>query len=123
MRSSSSAYAVAAVSLMMVLASCASVPQPKTPAQTVYAMQGEYAAALTVLVKYRQLPPCPATPACSDPAVVRHIQDFDTQAYTALMDAEDAVRQGLSPDVVTKLLGDAAAALQHFETATSEVNK
>lgn len=105
------------------LSSCATVPPPKTPAQTVYALEGTYAASLSIVVGYRQLPPCPTSAICQDPAVMNHLLDYDRYAYTALMDAQTAVRQGLSAAVVTKLSLDAAKAVADYSRATAEVKR
>jgi len=81
--------AVAAISI----AACAVTPQ--TPAQDVYAIQGDYAAALSVAVAYKQLPACgqPTSPVlCSDKAVVAKLQAADDAAYAALTAAQNIVR-------------------------------
>ena len=80
------------VALTLALASCTTTPD--TPAQAVYAIHGTYATALTLAVKYKQLPPCPTTLVCSDAAVVKRLQSADDTAYGALRAAQDAVRKG-----------------------------
>lgn len=78
---------------VLLLAACASAPQ--TPAQSVYAVQGSYAAALQAAVAYKQLPSCaqPAAPKlCSDAAVVKKLQAADDAAYAALTAAQNIVR-------------------------------
>ena len=44
--------------LLLFVAPAACTTAPQTPAQSVYAVQSNYAAALTVAVKYKSLPPC-----------------------------------------------------------------
>lgn len=71
---------------------CATAPQ--TPAQSVYAVQGAYASALSVAVSYKQLPACQAggPVLCSDAAVVKKLQTADDVAYAALTAAQNIVR-------------------------------
>lgn len=78
--------------LLVLLAACASTPQ--TPAQSVYQVQGSYAAALQIAVTYKQLPPCQAggPVLCSDAAVVKKLQTADDAAYAALTAAQNVVR-------------------------------
>lgn len=80
------------VILALVQAACATTPQ--TPAQSVYAVQGAYASALSIAVAYKQLPACQqgAPVLCSDRAVVEKIQTADDQAFAALNAAQAIVR-------------------------------
>lgn len=80
------------LALSFVLAACTTTPD--SPAQAVYAIHGTYAAALTVAVKYKQLPPCPTVVVCSDAAVVKRLQSADDTAYVALSAAQSAARLG-----------------------------
>lgn len=82
-----------AVVMLVLLAACASTPQ--TPAQSVYAVQGAYASALSAAVSYKQLPSCaqPAAPVlCSNAAMVAKLQQADDVAYAALTAAQNIVR-------------------------------
>ena len=85
---------------------CATAPQ--TPAQSVYAVQGSYAAALQIAVTYKQLPSCakPAAPVlCSDAAVVAKLQKADDVAYAALTAAQNTVRTpGAGANVQTAIV-------------------
>ena len=71
---------------------CATAPQ--SPAQAVYAVQGNYAAALSVAVAYKQLPACQqgGPVLCSDSGVVKKLQAADDSAYAALTAAQNVVR-------------------------------
>lgn len=71
---------------------CATAPQ--TPAQSVYAVQGAYASALSVAVSYKQLPACQAggPVLCSDVGVVKKLQKADDIAYASLTAAQNIVR-------------------------------
>lgn len=77
---------------IMVFAGCANTPQ--TPAQSVYAVQGSYAAALNIAVAYKQLPACQqgGPVMCSDRAIVTKLQQADDVAYAALTAAQNIVR-------------------------------
>ena len=82
--------------LFAALTACATAPQ--SPAQTVYAIQGAYAGALTAAVAYKALPACSATVPlpCSEKAVVARLQAADDKAYSALSTAQSLVRNGLN---------------------------
>lgn len=79
--------------MFALLAACSTAPQ--SPAQSVYAVQGNYAAALTIAVAYKQLPDCATTAAtlCSKPDIVARLQKADDVAYPALQAAQNIVRQ------------------------------
>ncbi len=79
--------------MFALLAACSTTPQ--SPAQAVYAVQGNYAAALTIAVAYKQLPSCATTTAtlCSKPDIVVKLQKADDVAYPALQAAQNTVRQ------------------------------
>lgn len=103
---------------------CATAPQ--TPAQSVYQVQGSYAAALQIAVTYKQLPNCaqPAHPVlCSDAKVVGQLQRADDVAYAALTSAQNIVRTpGAGANVQTAIVAaqQAAAAFASI-TATLQV--
>lgn len=81
-----------ALALIILVSACAT---PKTPAQTVYAIHGSYAAALATAVAYKKLPPCgqPASPVlCSDREIVVVVQKADDLAFSALTAAQNIVR-------------------------------
>jgi hypothetical protein len=82
---------LAALLLSAILAACAVTPQ--SPAQTIYQLTSNYNAAATVIIAYKNLPPCPAATAlCSDPAIVAKLKQADQIAYSALVAAENTVR-------------------------------
>lgn len=103
--------------IAVALAGCSVLPQ--TPAQSVYVLESGYVASLNVALQYKHLPPCPGPKLCSDPAVVRDLQEADNYAYTAITDAQQAVRHGLNRETVAKLSADAAAALAKFQAKTA----
>ncbi len=84
----------AALVLAAGLSSCMAAT-PQTPAQVVFAAKNAYNAALLVAVTYKELPGCQLLshpPVCSDPAIVKSLQDKDDIAAPALDAAEKAVR-------------------------------
>ncbi len=102
---------------------CTTMPQ--TPAQSVYTIQGTYAAALSVAVSYKQLTPCvQAGPVlCSDPGVVAKLQQADDVAYAALTAAQNIVRApnaGLNAQTAINAASQAVNALASI-TATLKV--
>ncbi len=82
----------AAIFLVTLVAACAGNVAPNTPAQSVFAAKATYAGALVIAVQYKNLPPCPSTPVCSDKAIVTKLQQADDIAAPALNSAEAAVR-------------------------------
>jgi pyruvate/2-oxoacid:ferredoxin oxidoreductase alpha subunit len=98
---------------------CATKPQ--TPAQSVYAAQGTYAAALQIAVTYKQLPACVAggPVLCSDPAAVAKVQEADDVAYDALTAAQNIVRTpGAGLNVQTAITA-ATQAIAAFDSITA----
>ena len=116
-------YSIIVAAAITLLAACATAPQ--TPAQSVYAVQGTYAAALNVAVAYKQLPPCqtggPAL--CSEKTVVAKLQQADDVAYAALTAAQNIVRTpnaGLNVQTAIAAANNAVAAMAAI-TATLKV--
>lgn len=103
-----------------VLAACATVA-PKTPAQTVFAIEGDYAAAVTLAVQYKALPACGggAPVLCSDRATVARIQKADDVTWDAIVAAETAVRTGASAATILQLDEVALKALGSLQTIVS----
>lgn len=97
-----------------LLTGCAGV-SPKDPAQTVYATQTAYAAALTLAVRYKALPICfPGAPVlCSNAVTLQELQKADDVAYIALQAAQTAVRNSTGTDV-QKAIATANTAVQAF---------
>lgn len=102
---------------ILLLAACATTP--RTPAQTVFALEGGYGAALSVAVQYKNLPPCPGPALCSDAAVVARLQAADRLAFADIQAAQAAVTQGLTPTVIEGLVNDALVDLAAFQTQTA----
>lgn len=86
-----------------------------TPEQAVFALKSSYAVALTAAVAYKRLPSCGTPPVgvppCSDPAVVKKLQQADDIASSALNGAEAIVR------TPSASLADKSKALQAAQTA------
>jgi hypothetical protein len=75
----------------LCLAGCATpYVAPKTPAQAVYKIEGDLTVALRAAGYYKALPSCApgAVALCSDPAIVKRIQDAAQKAVTAVTGAE-----------------------------------
>jgi hypothetical protein len=119
---------VPALALVSMLASCAGVqPAPQSLAQVVYAVEGDYAAALAVAVQYRSLPQCSAstTVLCSAPEVLAQLQKDDAAAWTAIEAAQNTVRTpGVTSDTESAALTAAQQATSAFQSiaATLKVN-
>lgn len=106
----------------LALAGCAVAP--KDPAQAVYLIQGDYVAALTAAVKYKQLPRCGqplAGPVCSEEKVVELLRGADDLAYAALKGAQDAVRAqpAVSAPSLEQAIASAQVAVQGFLNAVT----
>lgn len=97
----------------MLFSACATLTtQPASPAQTVYALHGDYVNALTLAVAYKRLPACATQPMitfpiCSMPAVVGALQTADDVAFAALSTAQTLAR---SPDNLASVPGALSAA-------------
>lgn len=107
MKNALALFAAAFVAALVLLAGCASAPQ--SPAQAVYQVQGQYAAALAAAVAYRELPTCVpgGPPLCSSPPIVAKLQAADNVAYAALSAAQGIVR---APGAGASIPGAIAAA-------------
>lgn len=119
-------YFLAAL-VAVILAACATV-QPQTPAQAVYQVKSNYAAALEVAVAYTRLPRCtePVTvPICSRYDVIVRLQQADRAAAPALDAAEKVVRApdaGANPQTAILAAQQAVAALTAI-TSTLKVKQ
>ena len=117
---------IGALLLAFALAGLGCATTPQTPAQSVYQVQGSYAAALQIAVTYKQLPNCakPDAPVlCSNAQVVAQLQKADDVAYAALTAAQNTVRTaGAGANVQTAIVAaqQAVAALTSI-TATLKV--
>jgi hypothetical protein len=100
------------------MAACAAQPAPQSPAQAVYAVEGDYAAALAVAVQYRALPSCSATTTalCSTPEVLAQLEKGDAAAWSAIEAAQNTVRApGTSGNDETAALAAAQQATTAFQ--------
>ena len=109
---------VALIALASALAACAARPAPQSPAQAVYAVEGDYAAALAVAVQYRALPQCSAstTAMCSTPEMLAQVEKGDAAAWAAIEAAQNSVRTpGASSNDETAALAAAQQAAAAFQ--------
>lgn len=107
------------VACCAMLAACATIA-PKTPAQTVFAIEGDYAAAVTVAVQYKALPACGGVSAlCADPATVTRIKAADDTVWASIQAAEAAVRVGADASTVLQLAVTAQKALTSLQSIVS----
>lgn len=109
------------VAIAIGLSACSGV-SPKNAEQTVFSLQGSYNAALTVAVAYKKLPPCMENmkiPVCSDPKIVKQLQDADDVAAPAIITARNIVRSpGLGLNVESAI-HVASEAVKTFSQITS----
>lgn len=110
------------VFVLTLVASCAGVTAPQSPAQAVFAAKQSYAVALTAAVAYKRLPPCPTVSnVCSDPAIVSQLQKIDTASSALLDGAEATVRAGGGN--VQMAITAAEQAVSAFTTITATLGK
>lgn len=102
------------IAAALCLSACAT---PQTPAQTVYVMETDFAAALAVAGAYHDLPVCPATPLCKDPTTLVRIQAASLAAGAALGTAQTAVRGGGNATTAILTAQGAIVALQDLTNA------
>ncbi len=96
---------------------------PKSPAQTIYAIEGSYAAALEVELAYSSLPACGGTIViCSDNAVIKKVQKVDDAAWVSIQAAQKAVRtQGFNDSNVIATVASAKALTEAFVQITNQL--
>lgn len=120
-------YIVLVSASLALIPGCTSPPvTPKTPAQTVYMIQGDYAAALAVAVQYKRLPECtlsqPSGTLCSRPQTVKQLQDADDLAFSTLQAAQGFVRMkptDTSADKTTQAISIAQSAVAALVALTN----
>jgi hypothetical protein len=105
---------IIATLFLAIIAACTTAP--KTPAQTVFLIESDYAAALTIAVQYKALPDCAIAQSviCSKLDVVAKIQKADDVAYPLLQAAQKVVRvEGAGANAQTAVMAaqQAVAAL------------
>ena len=113
----SAAAALAILGLVGTTVACQNAPDPQ---QTVYALEGSYAAALAIEVAYHNLPRCVAggPKICSDQAVMDNINKADAVAWTAIKAAEDTVR---TPGVSSSAANAAIVSAQNASAAFTKI--
>lgn len=90
---------------------------PKTPAQAVYKIEGDLTVALRAAGYYTGLPSCApgAVALCSDPVIVKRIQDTAPKVVTAVTGAEaivnDATKSPSAQQAAVLAASDALATL------------
>lgn len=91
---------------------CLTIAACTTPQQQVFALQTGYTAVLSAAVDYKHQPPCGAAVeiACSDPEVVKALQDADDVAAPAILQAQKVVRDPSSSTSQMSLAINAAQA-------------
>lgn len=103
------------LSVFLLLAGCT---EPKTPAQAVFQMEGDYAAALSLEKNYDELPDCssPSKPlVCSKKETRQLVRKIDDGAWDAISQAQTAVRTaGFGTDKTQTAIATATAAVAAF---------
>lgn len=98
---------------------------PDSPAQAVYLAQSQYASALRLELAYSNLPRCgkPDSPKlCSDVNVIRKLQKADDLAWSAIKEAQTAVRTpNFGKDKITTIVSSATALTRLFVDATKQL--
>jgi hypothetical protein len=110
-----------ALAALCLLTSCNA---PESPAQTAFALEAGYDAAVDVAIAYAMLPRCVThgpTP-CADPTVVRKANDIAHQAWQAIRAAQ-AAAQALhaDPAATASALAKARDALGNLRALTSNM--
>lgn len=104
---------IVSVMSLVVLASCATgANQQQT--QAIAVLESGLTAADILALQYTSLPPCPALPACAQPAVKVQIKAAALSAYNAVKSAEASAAGGATVD--TTAATAALAALQSLVT-------
>jgi len=114
----------AAAACCLALASCATTQvQPKTPAQALYVVTGDYAAALTIAVRYRELPTCVegGPVLCSKPEIVGKLVTLDARAWGAIDAAQGAVRSLLPANTQEAYVENARRDVADFSQLTRTI--
>lgn len=108
--------------LPMLMMACTT---PETPAQTVYLAQSNYATALRIELAYGNLPRCGkawSPKVCSDVKILKKVQTADNIAWSALKQAQHAVRTpGYGDSKVTTTVASAKALTNAFVEITAEL--
>ncbi len=98
---------------------------PDSPAQAVYAAEGSYAAALRLELAYSNLPRCFASNSpkiCSEVSVIKKVQTADNVAWSAIKNAQTAVRTpGYGDSKITTAVASAVALTNSFVEITNQL--
>lgn len=109
--------------LCMVALALVACTAPKSPAQAVFQLKGDYAAALSIETAYDKLPTCGTDFSgyvCKDLKLAKTVRQIDDSAYAALGAAESAVRTpGFGEERVTTAVATATNAIAAFVSITS----
>lgn len=110
--------------LSIAILAIAACTTPQNPAQAVYQITNNYAAALSVAVAYKRLPSCdqPAAPVlCSKVSIVKKLQDADDTAFPLLRAASNTVRApGAGANLATAIVA-AQNAVDAFASITAKL--
>jgi len=109
---------------LSLLTACSATPVPRSPAQAVFALEATYDVALNVAIAYAMLPQCRSNGVgmCSDPAVVRQVNEAAHRAWVAIGTASRIART-IQPDASALRNAEAAAeqALAELRALTSNL--
>lgn len=96
--------------------------KPETASQTVFLIEGDYAAALRIELAYSNLPRCPAAKLCSDVSVIKKLQKADDIAYDAIQSVQRAVKTpGFDESRLTMAVASANALTSAFVRITDNL--
>lgn len=116
-----------ALSLALSLTACATgspLATPKTPAQTLYALEAATTAAEEAALAYASLPSCQAAPspaACSSPPLVLEMNAAAQTASAAILTAQLAVQDPTqSPAAQAAAINQATQALTALTQLTTQ---
>ncbi len=107
-----------AAAVLCLMTACAA---PTTPAQTAFALEASYDAAISVAIAYATLPRCAPGVArpCSDPGVVRATNTLAHQAWQAMRAAQAAaVGEHADPAAAARAIAAARDALGALRAIT-----
>ena len=106
---------------LSLLAACTA---PQSPAQTVFAMEAGYDAAIQVAIVYATLPRCAegGPKLCSEPNIVRQANDAAHLAWAAIRAAEATARlEKPDADSIAQALAAARATLAALRVITDNM--
>lgn len=108
--------------LPMLIMACTT---PQKPSQAVYAAQSSYAGALRAEIAYSNLPRCFGSNVpklCSEVTIIKKLQKADDLAWSAIKEAQVAVRTpGYADSRVTTVVATAIALTRAFVEITDQL--